>query len=146
MCIRDRLKSVLQIVVRLVALANRKAAVFGQVAIRGWALFEGVLIQLIAWRLIELIKGAVAHVTPVRFFHRSNFLRVIGMGKRHILSASTRKQRQGRATAGSGGLALRLFLVFLALTIGPIYGHFFKAEDIAAAALILAALSDRKQD
>ena len=52
-----RLKSVLQIVVRLVALANRKAAVFGQVAIRGWALFEGVLIRLIAWVVIELIKG-----------------------------------------------------------------------------------------
>ena len=52
-----RLRLVLHFVVRPVALANRKAAVFGQVAIRGWALFEGVLIRLIAWVVIELIKG-----------------------------------------------------------------------------------------
>ena len=65
------------------------------------------------------------------------------MGKRHILSTSARRQKQGRAIDGWGVLALRLFL---ALTIGAIYGHFFKAEGIAAATLILAGLSGRKQD
>ena len=68
------------------------------------------------------------------------------MKQKSIRNTSTMRPRQGSRATGWGGLALRLFLVFLALTIGPIYAHFFKAEGIAAAALILAALSDRKQD